>query len=311
MADSHRMPPAQAVVAVTAPRMHLRELGLAWLVTLIWASSFLLIKIGLRDTKPLGFAALRYALGGVILLAYLRISPSDRLPRLGPRLWALVALIGVVAYTIGQGFFYVGQARVSALTGSFFYSLSPVFVLLLGAIHTRRAPHRWQLAGVITVVVGALVFYPPHMVGSQSLGVVLLLISNVATGYYLLLASHLRRTDRVSGRWLTAGALLVGGGLLFVPALLIERQLHLALASVPIIVWLASANTALAYTLWTHVLHVLSAFQLSVMGSLIPLQTGVMGWLILGNALSATQVVGLLIVIAGVVVVQVRPGGGA
>ena len=39
--------------------------------------------------------------------------------------------------------------------------------------------------------------------------------------------------------------------------------------------WLAIVNTALAYTLWTHVLRVLLAFELSGMSSLIPLQSGV------------------------------------
>jgi threonine/homoserine efflux transporter RhtA len=96
------------------------------------------------------------------------------------------------------------------------------------------------------------------------------------------------------GAGLTAVAMLVGGGLLFVPALLVEGQVRLALTTLPLIVWLAIVNTALAYTLWTHVLRVLAAFELSEMSSLIPLQTGVISWLILWNALSWTQVVGLM-----------------
>jgi drug/metabolite transporter (DMT)-like permease len=99
---------------------------------------------------------------------------------------------------------------------------------------------------------------------------------------------------RLSGGWLTAVALLVGGGLLFVPALLVAGQVRLALTTPPLIVWLAIVNTALAYTLWTHMLRVLSAFELSVMSTLIPLQTGMISWLIPGNALSWTLVVGLM-----------------
>ena len=53
-------------------------------------------------------------------------------------------------------------------------------------------------------------------------------------------------------------------------------------------------NTAPAYTLWTHMLRVLSAFVGSVMSTLIPLQTGVISWLIPGNALSWTPMVGLM-----------------
>jgi drug/metabolite transporter (DMT)-like permease len=116
----------------------------------------------------------------------------------------------------------------------------------------------------------------------------LLLASNAGTGYYPLLAS------RLSGGWLTAVALLVGGGLLHVPALLVTGQVRLALTTLPLILWLAIVNTARAYTLWTHVLRVLSAFELSVMSTLIPLQTGMISWLIPGNALSWTQVVGLM-----------------
>jgi drug/metabolite transporter (DMT)-like permease len=96
------------------------------------------------------------------------------------------------------------------------------------------------------------------------------------------------------GAGLTAVAMLVGGGLLFVPALLVEGQVRLALTTLPLILWLAIVNTALAYTLWTHVLRVLSAFELSGMSTLIPLQTGMISWLIPGNALSWTQVESLI-----------------
>jgi hypothetical protein len=79
---------------------------------------------------------------------------------------------------------------------------------------------------------------------------------------------------------------LVGSALLFVPALLVEGQVRLALTTPPLILWLPIVNTALAYALWTHVLRVLSAFELSGMSSLISLQTGVISWPILGKALS-------------------------
>jgi drug/metabolite transporter (DMT)-like permease len=69
---------------------------------------------------------------------------------------------------------------------------------------------------------------------------------------------------------------------------------RLPLTTPPLILWLAIVNTALAYTLWTHVLQVLSAFALRVMSSFIPLHTGMTRWLIPGNALSRTQVVGLM-----------------
>ncbi len=283
----------------------LKALGLAWLTTLIWASSFILIKMGLKDVQPLGFAAIRYSLGGLMLLAYLPTA-GLKLPRLTTSMWGLIALAGVLAYTVGQGLFYIGQAQVSALTGAFFYSLSPLFVLLLQAVHQHFRPTAWQLLGVGAVLVGALIFYPLQVASGQWLGIALLVGSNVSTAYYLLLTRSLRISTHIHPVWLTSVILLVGGGLLFVPALLFERPPHLGSDAFIIIAWLAALNTAFAYTVWNYLLKLLSALELSVMSSLIPLQTGLIGWLIFGDALSLPQIAGLLIAIAGVFAVQSR-----
>lgn len=293
-------------------RVHtpLRALGLAWLTTLIWGSSFILIKYGLKEIQPLGFAAVRYSFGGFILLAYLPLARVS-MPRLSAKIWGLFAMSGLLAYTVGQGLFYVGQDQVSALTGSFFYSLAPIFVLLLQAIHLRWRPTGLQAIGVAAVIVGALIFYPLQIAAGQWLGVILLLASNVSTGYYLLLTRYLRTTVNTSAGWLTAVALLVGGGILYLPALLLERPPHVSLEALLIIAWLAAVNTALAYTVWNYVLKVMPAFELSVMSSLIPLQTGLIGWIVLGDVLSLAQISGLLIAVAGVIVVQLRTLSGA
>jgi drug/metabolite transporter (DMT)-like permease len=265
------------------------------------------MKVGLAQMQPLDFAAVRYSIGGVLLAAYLSAGRRERLQPLQPRVFGLVLLAGVLAYTVGQGLFYVGQAQVSALTGAFFYSLAPVFVLLLSVLHGGGLPDRWQLLGVAAVTMGGIMFYPPNIAGDERGGAVVLLLSNVATAYYLLLVRHLRTTTEISSGWLTALALVGGGGLLFGPAFLVEREGNVYTGALPLIFWLAVVNTALAYTIWNHVLRVLTAVQLSVMGSLIPLQTAAISWLILGTRTSHAQLLGLLVVLAGVILVQLHP----
>jgi drug/metabolite transporter (DMT)-like permease len=296
-----------AGVVPSASRWHLRELALAWIVTIIWASSFPLMKIGLAQLQPLDFAAMRYSLGGVLLAAYLSVGRRERLQPLQLPAVGLVLLAGVLAYTVGQGLFYVGQVQVSALTGAFFYSLAPVFVLLLSVLHGRGLPDASQLLGVAAVTLGGIIFYPPSVASDERGGAVALLLSNVATAYYLLLVRHLRTATEISSGWLTALALTGGGGLLFGPAFLIEREVSVYLGALPLIFWLAVVNTALAYNIWNHVLRELTAIQLSVMGSLIPLQTAAISWLVLGSRASRMQVLGLLVVLAGVILVQLRP----
>ena len=69
----------------------------AVLVTLLWSSSYILVKIGLQDLPPLTFAGLRYFIG-FLSLAGLHVLQGGRLPRGLPRsTWrAMIALEGTV-----------------------------------------------------------------------------------------------------------------------------------------------------------------------------------------------------------------------
>ncbi|MBI3961594.1 MAG: EamA family transporter [Deinococcus sp.] len=279
-------------------------LGLAWLVTLIWGSSFILIKLGLEDLTPLFFAALRYWLGGVLLYLFLGARREPLFPTLPRRTWGIVVLSGLATYTAGQGLFYTGQTYVSALTGSFFYSLAPLFVLLLGLIHLGRRPGWLQLAGLVVTLVGSGIFFPPAVALEQWPGVVLMIASNVATGYYLILMRTLREQTKLGAIWLTGTALFTGGGLLFAPAFVFEGLPTLTPRAIVIILWLATVNTALAYTIWNTLLKTVPPFELSVLGNIIPLQTALIGWLLFHQHYRLQQILGLVIVLAGVSLVQ-------
>jgi drug/metabolite transporter (DMT)-like permease len=284
---------------------------------MIWASSFYLIKLGFRDADPLGFAAYRYSIGGLLLFGAVCCSVRRQSPPRDARTWVLGALTGLLAYTVGQGLFYLGQAVVSPLVGAFFYSLAPVFVLLLGAVHGRRFPAAAQLVGFLAVIAGALVFYPPSaVVGAQRAGIAALLASNVATAYYFLLARKLSASGAMSGTWLAIVSLVVGGVALF-PASVLDGGPRLHVGAVVPLLWLAVVNTAVAYALWNTALAVLSAFEISVMTSIIPLETALVDWIAVRGRPSSAQLAGLLLVIVGVVTIHAaglrlrRDAGGA
>jgi len=280
----------------------------AWLVTLIWGSSFLLIKLGLEELPPLTFAALRYTSGGVLLLLWLAVSKRGlHPPRLSRHTWTRVALTGVAAFTIGQGLFYLGQTYVSALTGSFFYSLVPLFVILLGVAAFRSLPRPLQLFGLAVTLIGGALYFPPDLFGARWPGVLLMIASDAATAGYLLLTRVLRQDSDLPSPWLTAVALLVGGGLLLPVALVLEGVTRPSARALLILAFLATVNTALAYTLWAILLRRIRAFELSVVANTIPLQTALIAWLAFGSRTTLRELLGLLVVVLGVAIVQ----GGA
>ncbi|HUG49296.1 MAG TPA: DMT family transporter, partial [Candidatus Limnocylindria bacterium] len=74
-----------------------------------------------------------------------------------------------------------------------------------------------------------------------------------------------------------------------------------------IIGWLAVVNTALAFTLWNQSLRTLTAVESSVINNLMLVQIAVLAWVILGETLSAVEIAGLALALAGILAVQLAP----
>ena len=77
-----------------------------------------------------------------------------------------------------------------------------------------------------------------------------------------------------------------------------------------IIGWLAVINTAFAFTLWNVTLQTLTAVEASIINNTMLVQIAVLAWVFLGETLNAGNVAGLLLAIAGVLVVQLAPTSG-
>src|SRR5205823_9926157 len=123
------------------PSSHLRALLQALFVAFLWATSWVLIKIGLVDKiPPLTFAGLRYSLAFLCLLPFaLRPSHLLVLRQLTGAQWSRLALLGLLIYAVTQGAQFVGLAYLPAVTVSLLLNFTSVVVALLGiAVLTER-----------------------------------------------------------------------------------------------------------------------------------------------------------------------------
>jgi drug/metabolite transporter (DMT)-like permease len=104
----------------------------------IWATSFVLVKMGLAYTGPFTLDGLRYFLAFLLLLPWLaRRTPMRVLP--APVWWRLF-LIGVTVYAIGNGALFLGLMYVPATTASLVVSLSLLLILLMGIFWLQEIP---------------------------------------------------------------------------------------------------------------------------------------------------------------------------
>jgi len=273
------------------------------LATLIWASSFVLVKLGLEHSGPFTVAGLRYFLGALFLLPFV-IRNGNSINSLPPRLWFRLFLIGLSAYTIGNGALFWGLTYLSATTAAFLLSLSPILILAMGVLWLKEIPTRLQVAGLIVTLAGSVLFFESGLNQGELLGIGMVMIALIGFTSFGILGREVARDQQTDTLTLTTIPLALGGGLLLVVAFPLEGLPGFSMVVWGIVLWLALINTALAYILYNHSLQVLTALEMNVLLNLSPLVTAGLAWFILGERLGVAQAVAMVIVIVGVILVQ-------
>ena len=280
----------------------------ALLVTFLWSTSWVLIKIGLGEIPAVTFAGLRYALAFLILLPFfLRTRQHEVLRSLPARGWARLLMLGFLYYTLTQGTQYVGLDYLPAVTVSLLLNLSPVLVALLGVIFLAERPAIPQWLGVLLSVSGTLLyFYPVATPAGQLIGFAAVLLGLLANAVSSILGREINRSGALSPLAVTVVSMGFGAVLLLSSGLLLEDLPRLTLQSWLIITWLALVNTAFAFTLWNHTLRTLSAVESSVINNTMLIQIAILAWLFLHERLTPIEIAGLAVAGLGSLVVQIR-----
>jgi drug/metabolite transporter (DMT)-like permease len=280
----------------------------ALLVTFLWSTSWVLIKLGLANIPPVLFAGLRYALAFVILLPLLLRSKSRaELRNLSRADLLALTLLGLVFITITQGAQFLALVYLPANTLSLLLSLSSLVIALLGLLFLHERLGRMQWAGVAIALIGAFVYF--GRLGEFSpRGLALGLLCVLATSIAAIQGRALNRHARLSALTVTGVSLGVGAAGLLAYGLLTEPFPALTLPEIAIIVWLAAVNTAFTFVLWNHSQRTLTAAESGVINNTMLIQIAILAWVFLGERITTTQAIGLLLAALGALLVQWRRG---
>ena len=291
---------------------HTKAVLQALFVTLLWSTSWVLIKFGLEDIPPVTFAGLRYFLAFLALVPFYRRSQSATpLRALTRRDWLSLVGLGLLYYTITQGSQFMGLAYLPAITFSLLLNATAVVVAVLAIPLLREFPTWLQWGGVLVFVAGALVFfYPLAIPAGQGIGYVIAAVHILATSLSSIVGRGVNRGRRIHPLTVTIVSMGVGSVVMLAIGLLLEPWPQLGLRSWGIVVWLAVVNTAVAFTLWNHTLRTLSAMESSIINNTMLVQITVLAWLFLGETLNGVKILGLVLAALGALLVQVRFGKG-
>ena len=279
-------------------------------VTVLWASSWVLIKLGLRASLPaLTFAGLRYTLAFICLAPFVLLSSRNRavIASLTRKDWGRLALLGIVYYTLTQGSQFLGLAYLPAAMASLLLNLTPLIVGLFGIIFLREHPSPGQWFGILLTVIGVAFYFLPIDINRLHIFGLLVAFGGVLTNAAsALLGRQVNRLGTASPLVITFISMGIGAVLLLVLGILTQGLGKLDVQSWLLIAWLAIVNTAFAFTLWNHTLRTLSAVESSIINSLMMPQIAILAFVFLGEALSGKEITGLVLVGLGVLVVQLK-----
>ncbi len=288
---------------------------LAVLVTFLWSTSWVLIKIGLRNDLPaITFAGLRYSLAFLCLMPFVLFNPKQRqaLKSLPPGDWIKLALLGVLMYTVTQSAQYLGLAYLPANMLSLLLNLTSIFVAYSGIHFLGERPSLTQWGGTAVTALGVGIYFLPVAVPqAQVIGILIALVCLAGNVFASLMGRQVNRGSRLSPLLVTFVSMGVGSVLMLGLGLGTQGLGPVSGQDWAIIAWLAVVNTALAFTLWNRTLRSLTAIESSIINSLMMPQIALLAFLFLGETLKTKEILGLVLVGAGVLIVQLKKPGAA
>lgn len=292
---------------------HARAVWAALLVSLLWSSSWVLIRLGLDDEglPPITFAGLRYTIASLALVAVAgrRRANRSEVRSLSAVSWRPLLVLGAVYYGVTQGAQFVAIDSQAAATSSLLLAPTPFLVAVSSQFAIGETVRRRQLVGAALMAVGAYVFFAGDL-GATPTGIAASAIGLAANVTGSLLGRAVNRRQHLSPLTVTATTMPIGASLLLGAGLLTEGAPKLGWTAIAVVVWLAVVNTALAFTLWNLALRSLTAVESASINNTMLIQIALLAWLFLGESPGVAGAAGIVIVSLGALLAQGLSFGG-
>ena len=292
----------------SSQRSHLIAVAQACVVTVLWSSSWVIIKFGLEEIPPLIFAGLRYSIASFILLMFIGARRERRVTLKGrtKKWWAALSVYGLIYITATQGTQFLALKYLPAITLSLLLNLTPIFVLAMSIPWLKETPSLTEIFFILVGLVGVLIyFYPLDFIGISVIGLLVGIFSLLANSLSSIIGRAINRAQDTSPLIVTGISMSIGALVLLILGFTTEVITSLSLTSWLWILWLAVLNTALAFTLWNKAMRDLRAIDTALINSTMMPQIILLSILFLGEFPTAMGWLGLILLAIGITAVQV------
>ncbi|HEY3771113.1 MAG TPA: EamA family transporter [Candidatus Angelobacter sp.] len=266
---------------------------------LIWGSTWLAIRLVVRDVPPFLAAAVRFLVAGALLLG-LAFVQKRRWPADGQQ-WKAIFVLSLTIMAVPYGLLFWAEQHVNSSMTAVLYSAMPLTVALVTpAMMHRKVPRRAVFAMVIAFGGLLTLFYEnPGTNRWAIIGGVAVLISMALSSWSVVYAKErLRDVDSVVA---TGLQLLFGSVFLFWATWALEAHRHARWTRTALvaIAFLTIFGSAAAFVIYYWLLKKMQPYQLSTISLIVPL-IAVLAGLLDGERISLTMLAAVIVILGAV-----------
>ncbi len=276
-------------------------------ISVIWGTTFLVMRIGVMQFPPFLFAAIRQIMAGSLLCGFLLIIKKENLPSLTTL--RIQAFRGFLMITCGNGLVSWAEVVVTSGLAAIICSTLPVMVILINLAinrNERTTPTIFLgsligLAGIVLIFSEFIAdFINPH----YQIGILLIFTATFTWGIGSILT---KRSIQTSNPFLNAGLQMFFGGIFCLPFSFVFDDLQNIVWTNDVLFalsYLIIVGSISAFSMYVYTLSKLPITIASLYSYINPLVAVILGWLVLEEKLNLKIGIAFLITVAGIYLVN-------
>jgi len=292
------------------PSHTIRDWGLLAALVALWGSNFMFIKLGVAEVPPATLVAARLVIGAVILVTVIR-AMGYTFPPVG-RAWLPYVVLAVVGNCMPFWFITWGQKSIDSALAGILMAIMPLATLLLAHFFVAgEHMTRNRVLGFLLGFVGIVVLMgPAALAGLGGSPIAVLAQISVLAGALCYAANGVIIRVTLRGEVMVASAAIIAiAAMVSLPvALVVDEpwQLEPGWTAISILLWIGIGPTAVATLIHLKLIASAGPTFMSLINYCIPVVALLIGVALLGEEPGASAYWGLLLILAGIALSQLR-----
>src|SRR3954447_11298635 len=278
------------------------------IIYLVWGSTFLAIRVGVREVPPFLLAAMRFAVAGIILYGWM-LAHGERSPSF--REWISALLLALLIFVLDYELLFWAEQRIPSGIAAVMMATIPVFMALSEIVFLRTQTLTLRLVFALVIGTGGVAALMSHSLNlggapTDARGALALIVAAMS---WSLASALTRKLPLPASKIMSSGAqMLAGGVLLGITAAVLGEFHNFHPSSVSGGAWLSLlylvvAGSIVAFTAYVWLIHHESPTKVGTYAYVNPVVAVLVGYYYEGEAMGPRTILGTMLVLVSVVVI--------